>query len=283
MMAQFLGRFVNAYSTRISGAAACAVLVLGGCFAPNTAHAQGTVIASDQRALADAYWRSGTTFNRNMGDSHDTTSGNNFSAIEDRDHSFDGFSGRGYAQHGATFFAANPGIGGQFNALTMDACTSAEIYTADTSNSEDRAYGLARGEVMFSIDVAHDWDWIGAWQGATYDSGAYYRVVGEISLVNVNTGIPIVMDTRTSLNGAGDWADPISLAGQIDAGTYRITWMHESVVANGFTPWGFFGATIGGAPLISCVNSTFTMTPVPGPSTLSIACGALLVVSRRRR
>lgn len=284
-MNEIRGSRVNAWFGRLVGTGAigaCAGIV-GAGLVTGSACAAGTLLGSDQRALADAYWRSGSTFNRNLGDSHDTTSGNNFYAVEDRSHSFGGFSGRGYAEHGATFVAPNPGIGGLFDAVTMDACTSAEIWTADPSNSEDRAYGLARGEVTFSIGVAHSWTWIGAWQGFTYDSGAYYRVSGEISLVDLGTGLPVVFDTRQSLNGTGDWADPINLAGVINAGTYRITWMHESIVANGSTPWGFFGVSIGGAPLVSCVNSTFSMVPVPAPATLPVVCGALLVAYRRRR
>lgn len=246
--------------------------------------AQGTLLVSDQRALADAYWRSGATYNRNLGDTHDTTSGNDFHAVEDRSHAFGGFSGRGYAEHAATFVGANPGIGGQFFAVTMDACTSAEIWTADPSNSEDRAYGLARGEIEFSIGDDHFWSWLGGWQGQTHDSGAYYRVSGEISLVNVITGTPVVFDTRQSLNGFGDWSDPINYSGLLHAGTYRITWMHESIVANGSTPWGFYGVTTGGAPLVSCCNSTFNMVPVPAPATsvLSLAAGTLVLRRRRR-
>ncbi len=271
-----------------SGKLAALAVVLGaaaGVVWTAPAMAQGTLLMSDQQALADAYWRSGSTYNRNMGDTHDTTSGNNFYAVEDRTHFFGGFSGRGYAEHGATFFGANPGIGGQFNAVTMDACTSAEIWTPESANSEDRAYGLARGEIEFSIGIAHNWTWLGAWQGQTYNSGAYYRVSGEISLVDVNTGIPVVFDTRNSINGVGNWADPINYAGLINAGTYRITWMHESVVANGSTPWGFYGVTTGGAPLVSCCNSTFSMTPVPAPATsvLAIAAGSLIFARRRER
>ena len=265
------------------GLAALAVVLGAGWTAP--AMAQGTLLVSDQRALADAYWRSGSTYNRNLGDTHDTTSGNNFYAVEDRTHAFGGFSGRGYAEHGATFFGANPGIGGQFNAVTMDACTSAEIWTPEHFNSEDRAYGLARGEIVFSTSVPQIWSWIGAWQGSTYNSGAYYRVSGEISLVDLGTGLPIVFDTRNSINGVGDWADPINYGGILMPSTYRITWMHESVVANGATPWGSFGATTGGAPLVSCCNSTFSMSPIPAPgaSILSIAAGTLVLARRRGR
>lgn len=268
---------------KLAALAALALVLGAGWTAP--AMAQGTLLVSDQRALADAYWRSGSTYNRNLGDTHDTTSGNNFYAVEDRSHWFGGFSGRGYAEHGATFFGANPGIGGQFNAVTMDACTSAEIWTPEHFNSEDRAYGLARGEIVFSTSVPQIWSWIGAWQGSTYNSGAYYRVSGEISLVDLGTGLPIVFDTRNSINGVGDWADPINYGGILMPSTYRITWMHESVVANGATPWGSFGATTGGAPLVSCCNSTFSMTPVPAPATsaLCMAAGAMMFARRRER
>lgn len=269
---------------KLAALAVVAVVLGAGWTAP--AMAQGTLLVSDQRALADAYWRSGSTYNRNRGDTHDTTSGNNFYAVEDRSHWFGGFSGRGYAEHGATFFGANPGIGGQFNAVTMDACTSAEIWTPEHFNSEDRAYGLARGEIEFSTSVPQIWSWIGAWQGSTYNSGAYYRVSGEISLVDVsNPSLPIVYERRDSVDGLGNWAEPINFSGRINPGTYRIVWMHESVVANGATPWGSFGATTGGAPLVSCCNSTFSMTPVPAPATsaLCMAAGAMIFARRRER
>src|SRR5690606_8923975 len=116
-----------------------------------------------------------------------------------------------------------------------------------------------------------------------FNTGAYHEVAAEISLINTNTGIPIVLDTRSSVNGVGDWSDPIFYAGVLGPGSYEIAWSHESVVGNGVTPWGFFGVTAGGAPLISCVNSTFTLTPIPTPATIVIFGVGLALGATRRR
>lgn len=250
--------------------------------AASTADAAAILTSSNQFAQAEAWWRSGATTNGNFGLTQDFT-GANFAAVEDRSFSFGGFSGRGFAQHGATFTPANPLIGGAFSSVVMDACTSAEIFTPDASNSEDRAYGLASGVIAFDLLTAHSWTWIGAWQGQTFNTGAYHEVAAEISLIDTNTGIPVVLDTRSSVNGVGDWSDPIFYAGVLGPGSYEIAWSHESVVGNGVTPWGFFGVTAGGAPLISCVNSTFTLTPIPAPATIVIFGVGLALGATRRR
>lgn len=243
-------------------------------------YGQGVLTGSDQTARAEAYYRTGTTFFGNYGLVNDL-SGSDFWAVEDRLFGFNGFSGRGYAEHGATFTPSSPLIGGSFSSVVLDACTSAEIFSAATMNSEDRAYGLARGEIVFDVLTAQSWSWTGAWQGLTYDSGAFYRVSGEISLLNNSTGGYIVNETRSSLNGFGDWIEPIAFGGVLNPGTYTLTWSHESIVANGFTPWGFFGVTTGGAPLVSCVNSTFSLVPAPG-SMMVLGFGLVLTGARRR-
>jgi len=248
-----------------------------------TALGQGTLLGSDQQAYADAYWRLGANYQRNLGDTHDTTSFDSFYAVEDRTHQFQKFRGRGFAEHGATYTPTTPGFLGQFSSVVMDACTSAQIFTPDTNNSEDRATGLAQGIIDFRIDAPQDWTWIGAWQGATSSTtgSAFYRVRGHISLVDSFTGAQIVFEDRVSLMGSGDWAEPIGFSGTLFPGSYRLTWMHESIVANGDTPWGHYGVSVGGGPLISCVNSTFTL--VPGPSVLGVVFGGLVLAARRRR
>lgn len=255
-------------------------IVLGA--ASLAASGQGTLTFSDQLARAEAYARTGTTLTGNFGQTQDF-SGANFWGVEDRAAFVGNFSGRGYAELGATFSPANPMINGVFSSVVLDACTSAEIWTAESLTSEDRAYGLSRGVIEFDVLVAQNWNWIGAWQGSTYDSGAYYRVAGEISLVDSVSGAPIVLETRTSLNGIGDWFEPINLSGVLNPGSYALTWSHESVVANGWTPWGFFGIAIGGGPLLSCVNSTFSMAPVPTPGTVVLLGIGGLGAMRRRR
>lgn len=249
---------------------------------PLAASGQGFVVTSDQRAEADAYYRLGGSITGNLGLTQDF-SGVNFYAIEDRSFSFNGFSGRGYAEHGATFTPANPGIGGGFTSVVMDACTSAEIFTAATTNDEDRAYGIAHGEIVFDVQTAQNWTWVGFWQGFTFNSGAYYEVSGEISLIDVNSGTPIVQDIRQSANGVGDWADPINYAGVLGPGTYQLTWSHQSIVANGSTPWGFFGVSTGGSPLVSCINSTFSLSPIPAPGAVALFGVAAACALRRRR
>lgn len=243
------------------------------------AQSQGVLVGSDQRAQAEAYYRTGTTVSGNFGLTNDF-SGADFWATEDRSFGFDGFSGRGFAEHGATFTPSNPMINGVFSSVVLDACTSAEISSATTTNSEERAHGLARGEIVFDVLTTQSWSWIGAWQGMTFDSGVFYRVSGEISLFDHSTGGFIVNETRSSLNGVGDWFEPIALGGVLNPGSYTLIWSHESIVANGFTPWGFYGMQTGGAPLVSCINSTFSLVPAPG--TIMVVGLGLIMAGRRR-
>ncbi len=246
------------------------------------ASGQGFIVASSQRAEADAYYRIGTTFIGNPGLTQDF-SGADFYGVEDRFFSFNGFSGRGYAEHGATFTPSNPGIGGGFTSVVMDACTSAEIFTAATSNSEDRSFGTAEGVITFNVVTSQAWNWAGAWQGGTLNTGAYHQVTGMISLIDLSTGTPLVMEFRQSINGIGDWFEPIGFSGVLGPGTYELTWLHESIVANGATQWGFFGVTTGGSPLVSCINSTFTLAPIPAPGAIfAFGLGMLGVVRRHR-
>lgn len=253
------------------------------CCAASTASGQGYLYESDQQARAEAYYRDGGSFNGNFGLAQRFI-GDNFYEIEDRSHGWLGFSGRGFAAHGATFGPPSPGVNnGAFTSLIMEACTSAEIWTGATTGSEDRAYGLASGRIKFHVTTQQQWSWIGGWQGATYDSGIYYQVSGSITLFDITGGgsVPIVDEQRVSLNGVGDWAEPINFAGTLNPGSYELAWSHESIAANGFTPWGFYGVGIGGAPLVSCIDSTFRLIPTPG--TALIVIFGLAGGTRRRR
>lgn len=243
---------------------------------------QGRLLVSDQLAQAEAYARTGAA-QFGAFDTINGLDGRNFMETTDQVAFVGNFSGRGYARHGATFSPADPLIGGFFDSVVLDACTSAEIWSAETNNSEDRAYGLARGIIEFELTDLHFWDWTGGWQGGSVvGGGAYHQVTGHMSLTDLGSGATIVWEDRQSINGSGDWFELFSLNGMLGAGTYRLEWSHESVAANGVTPWGFYGVTTGGAPLTSCINSTFSVRRVPGPGALAVLGVGLLGVRRRR-
>ncbi|MCC6229437.1 MAG: hypothetical protein IT432_09440 [Phycisphaerales bacterium] len=244
--------------------------------------AQGVLTASDQIAQADALYTSGASTFGNSGLTRDQA-GVDFHATQDRRHVAASFDGRGFAEHGATFLPSNPGINGPFLGAILDACTSAEITrSAIGPHSYEEAYGLASGLIEFTIDTPHNWSWVGGWQGASFSTGAYNLVDAELSFSDINTGTPYVYDYRASLNGVGDWVQNFAYGGVIGPGNYRITWWHESYCAGGNTPFGFFASGAGGAPLISCINSTFQIWPVPAPGTAALLATAALALCRRR-
>lgn len=258
------------------------VLVPSFTLLASQAAAQGVLTASDQIAQADALYEIGASAFGNSGQTRDLT-GVDFHEIQDRRHVATSFDGRGYAEHGATFFPTSPGIGGPFLGAILDACTSAEItHSTIGPHSYEEAYGLASGLIEFTIDQPHFWSWAGAWQGNSFNTGAYNLVDAEISFSDTVTGTPYVYDYRASFNGVGDWSQSFAYGGLIGPGNYRITWWHESYCAGGNTPFGYFATGKGGGPLISCVDSTFQLTPVPGPGAASLLLVAALVPRRRR-
>lgn len=245
--------------------------------------AQGVLTYSDQLAQADALYEIGTSTFGNSGFTRDLT-GVDFHAIQNRRHVASTFDGRGYAEHGATFFPTSPGIGGPFLGAILDACTSAEITRSTIGpHSYEEAYGLASGVIEFTIDDPHFWSWAGGWQGSSFNTGAYNLVDAEMSFVDTVSGTPYVYDYRSSLNGVGDWVQNFAYGGLVGPGSYRITWWHQSYCAGGNTPFGFFATGKGGAPLISCINSTFLLTPVPAPGAASLLALAAFSPRRRRR
>ncbi len=247
-----------------------------------SASAQGVLTHSDQIAQADALYEVGTTTFGNSGITRDLT-GVDFHAIQSRPYSAGGFTGKGYAEHGATFFPSSPGIGGPFLGAILDACTSAEITRSTIGpHTYEEAYGLASGVIEFDIFQPHFWSWAGGWQGASFNTGAFNRVDAEISFSDTNSGASYVHDYRASTNAVGDWVQNFAYGGLIGPGSYRVTWWHQSYCAGGNTPFGFYSTGIGGAPLISCINSTFQLTPVPAPGAASLLALTVLAVRRRR-
>lgn len=260
-------------------------LSLGAFLFTANARGQATLTLSDQRAQADARFQIGA--NPAVGNFGLTSSltGADFYGIEDRSFTGSNFSGRGYAEHGATFTPSNPLLGGMFSSVVLDACTSAEVFNSNIGpHTSERAYGLGAGIIEFSLATTVQWSWIGGWQGNSFQTGSFHRVQAEMSLTDINVGTPYVNDSRVSLNGVGDWQQFFAHGGILGPGDYRLTWSHESMATGGSTPFGFFPTAQGGAPLVSCINSVFSVTPVPSPTSGSLAVAlAALAASRRRR
>ncbi len=260
---------------------AARVLAFAPALVVSSASAQGVLTASDQIAQADALYEIGSSAFGNSGLTRDLT-GVDFHAIQDRRHVATSFDGRGFAEHGATFFPTSPGINGPFLGAVLDACTSAEITRSSIgAHSYEEAYGLASGLIEFTIDTPHLWSWAGAWQGNSFNTGAYNLVDAEISFSDTVSGTSYVYDYLASLNGVGDWSQNFAYGGVIGPGSYRITWWHQSYCAGGNTPFGYFATGHGGGPLISCVDSTFLLTPLPSPGPTSLLMLALPAARRR--
>ncbi|MDX9911891.1 MAG: hypothetical protein RBS39_08675 [Phycisphaerales bacterium] len=248
------------------------------------AMAQGVLTLSDQRAQADAYFVQGGPPVGNFGLQQDPT-GADFYQIESQSFTGGGFSGRGYAEHGATFTPSSPLVGGAFSTLIMDACSSAEVTrSAIGPNAYEQAYGLASGVVEFQVAVPTFWTLNGASQGASAPGAGLHIVSGVVELIDINSGLPVFSQVDSSMNGVGNWAVSIAAGGVLSPGSYRMAWSHESLAAGGNTSFGFFPTALGGLPLASCINCTLNLTPVPAPPTCAIlgalACG---LASRRRR
>jgi len=247
------------------------------------AFGQGTLVLADHLAAAEAIYRVGGAVTGNAGQQTDNI-GIDFTPIEDRSFSGAGFSGRGYSDLGVRYSPPSPHIGGQFFSAVLDACTSAQVFTSRIGpHTEEWAYAIASGHFEFTIDQAHFWSWAGGWQGESHSTGSFNRVNGELAFTDVVTGFSYVAQTRVSINASGDWVETFGFSGFIGAGHYSVRWLHESLVDGGATPFGFFPTAVGGAPLISCINSTFTLEPVPTPGTTGALGLGLAALSRRRR
>ncbi len=246
--------------------------------------AQGTLTGSYQVAAAQAYYElpGGSTFG-NVGQTNTLPgTGNDFTASQNRLYSNNGFSGRGFAVVAATFNPSSPGLGGSFMGARLDACTSAEVFTSAIGpHSLEESYGGAYGEITFNLAQATSWTWIGVSQGTSYGTGSYHAVTAEFTLTDINSGLSYVNMSDTTINGVGNFFIPFSLGGVLPPGDYRLTWLHESVCTGGNTQYGFYPTAFGGAPLVSCIPSEFTLTPTPNTAVV-LGLGGLIVTRRRR-
>lgn len=252
-----------------------------------SAFAQGTVTFSNSRDLASVVRRSGSITSGPTGLSTEM-SGNDFSFVQDRQIPTGAFRGRGYAELGATFTPSSPfGIPRDFSSVQLEACTSAEIFASNVgvspgTNVFEEARGSARGLFHFSISSPMAWTWNGVAQGNTFNTNSYHSVTAAFGLREVTTLTPYVSLSSTSTNGVGDFFIPFSFGGTLPAGTYEITWSHESIVTGGVTSFGTFPTAFGGAPLVSCIPSVFTLVPTPSSGAL-LAVGGLVAMRGRRR
>ena len=257
-------------------------LVIG--FSASFGYAQGTLTYSDQLARAEArYFSPGPV--GNLGLTPDLT-GVDFNATEDHSFTGGGFSGRGFAEHAITFTPPNPGINGSFSSAVLEACTSAEVSASNLQlpgpHTSEVAHGRASGLIKFNLSAPMIWTWDGVSQGNSYNTGSYNSVAAVFTLTDLNFPFTQYVNmTNVSINGVGDFYIPFSLGGLLQPGDYRLTWSHESLVTGGNTPYGYFPTAVGGAPLVSCIPSIFTLVPEPGTATL-LALGGIAVIRRSR-
>lgn len=251
--------------------------------ATSAAHAQGTLTFSHQKAEAGALYQQGLSYFGNTGITQ-SFAGSDFVGIQSRSHAVPTFSGKGFSHHGATFLTPGSVVGAPFTGAVLDACTSAEIFNSSIGpHPYEEAYGMANGIIEFTLSAPMDWTWIGGWQGRSFNTGSYNEVLAVHELIDLGTGFNHVNQSRSSLNGSGDWVEFFSRGGRLGAGHYRLTWSHESYVLGGNTFAGFYPTGFGGAPLVSCINSTFQLYPIPAPGPLATLALGGLVAARRRR
>ncbi len=248
--------------------------------------AQGTVTFSNSVDNASMVVRSGSITSGPTGTITESL-GNDFSFVQDRQIVTGPTRGKGYAELGATFTPSGPlGLGRVFSSVQLEACTSAEIFSSAVApslgtNVFEAARGSARGLFRFSISSPMAWTWNGVAQGNTFNTGSYHSVTAAFGLRDVFAPISYVNMSNTSTNGVGDFFIPFSLGGVLPAGTYEITWSHESIVTGGVTSFGTFGTAQGGAPLVSCIPSVFSLVPAPSTAML-LGLGGLIAARRRR-
>lgn len=260
-----------------------AVLCVVAGVAPLHAHANGTLAYSHQKAEAGAVYDAGGSLIGNMGKVESYT-GSDFVGVQNRSYSVPSYWGKGFAHHGAAFLTPGSVVGAPFSGAILDACTSAEIFHSSIgAHAYEAAYGMANGIIEFTLSKPMNWSWIGGWQGNTYSTGSYNEVLAVHELIDLGSGFGVVSQSRSSLNGSGDWVEYFSRGGTLAAGHYRLTWSHESYVMGGNTPFGFYATGLGGAPLVSCINSEFRIWDVPAPSSLALLGAAGCVAARRRR
>ena len=262
-----------------------AMTVAANVFAAGSAFGQGFVVLSGSVDSAGSMFRRPTVPVGNSGTLTETM-GNDFMYHEVRPFQSGGFSGLGVAHLGATFTPAGPfGIGREFSGVELSACTSAEIFGSNVApsgpNRSEEAYGRAMGMFQFSVAGPTPWAWSGVAQGNTFNTGAYHSVTASFGLRDVNTLASYVNLTGTSTNGVGDFFVPFSFGGVLPAGTYEITWSHQSIQTGGITAFGNFPTSAGGAPLVSCIPSVFSLVPSPGSLGL-LGVASVLGVWRRR-
>ncbi len=253
----------------------------------SVASGQATLTFSSQRAEANSYYVGPGPVGTFGLATNPPGTGNDFFAIEDSPANVGGFSGRGFSEEAVTFTPSNPGINGSFSSAVLEACTSAEIFTSRVPpvgpHIREESYGLASGLIEFSLSQPVGWTWNGVAQGTSYNTGSYHAVSAVFTLREINLGTTYVNLSNTTINGVGDFFNPFAFGGVLPAGDYRLTWLHESIATGGNTVYGNFPTAVGGAPLVSCIPSVFTIT-VPGPgAAVVLGLGGVLVVRRRRR
>lgn len=250
------------------------------------ASGQATLTFSDQRSEANTHYVGpGTVGNFGLS-TNPLGTGLDFFAVEDRSYNVGGFSGRGFSKEAVTFNASNPGIGGSFMGATLEACTSAEIFSSRVppagNHAREEAYGLASGLIEFTLAQPMGWTWNGVSQGMSFNTGSYHAVAAQFVLEEINLGTSYVNMLNITQNGVGDFFIPFAFGGVLPAGSYRLKWLHESIVTGGNTAFGNYGTAVGGAPLVSCIPSVFTLyIPTPGTAAL-LGLGGLMAVQRRR-
>lgn len=238
----------------------------------SAAMAQGVLIASPQTIESNAGYSGFFGVNQDYRQASDLSGLDVFMQQQSYKNAA-GFEGIGYADRGATFAPANPGIGGSFFSAVLDGCVSGSIRQTNPLNISETGWGWSYGSIDFTVATPQSWSWIGSMQGQSDPAAAYSYVEQEMFLQDLSGGGFMVYDFQSSTNGSSNWFYPFSYGGVLNPGTYRVSWEVLAEV------WGPGGPDNG--LCLACHNSTFSMIPAPGATALFVVAG--FAAFRRRR
>lgn len=189
-----------------------------------------------------------------------------------------GYSATSQADENAYYVPSNPGISGNFGVHHADGYANATVATSGNWFSE-YTLGQPFGQIVFSVAQNTQWSITGNAWGNTLAVGtgisqSEYNVRFQKYL---NNNIFLVNQSNQSLNGVGNYNDPLSHGGILAPGAY----IYE------YRTFSQHGGSIFSPPIpgsaTSGYNLTLTLTAVPEPATLLLLLFAATALSPRLR
>lgn len=247
--------------------------------APSTARAQATLNNDSLHTETDVYYYDSGFFYHGPGWHHSDSpvQGTNWSNTEFSSYSNTGLSGTATSRNTSGYSPASPGVGGTFSAINVALSVDSEITSSDLTGNHyfEDAYGKSWSNLTFTVAQPTIWSWeadvMGTCSTNGWDNSAVYRFL----MYDSTNTVTYAESRRTTVNGAADFNEHISLGGLIPAGSYNV---YIFAQANNTNYQDVGGGT--GTAHVS-VNGTLSV-PAPG-APLALAAAGLLMTRRRRR